>query len=212
MLLLQPLLREDWLSFTSRPWVQGPVDAFLNNPKLTQLSAKYPNLRARILDVIQMIDQVLLKPQQATLQEQPEQRFGPGGSTSSSLEPGALSEPAPAVGNGPSAPGSAHIDWWVHVMDLVTHHGAIYSIIDAMEQLISEDKIARLEGLSSAAITRVSGVTSGVTGPAKQGRNAKQPFGNTLDQLMQSWDTLGCPSRRAVSGMCSASSSHIFTT
>jgi hypothetical protein len=139
------------------------MDAFLNNPKLAQLSAKYPNLQARIMDVIELIDQELLKPQQSSTHQQWTATEGASSnrsSSSSSLRGASGDVPS---GSGTSVAALAHIDWWVHVMDLVSRHGAIYSIIDAMELLISEDKIARLEGLSSAAITRVSGTHWGVT-------------------------------------------------
>jgi hypothetical protein len=43
------------------------------------------------------------------------------------------------------------------LLDQASRHGAIYIIMEAMELLLTEDKIAALEAFSNAAVTEVRG-------------------------------------------------------
>jgi hypothetical protein len=42
------MLRDDWLEFTSRPWVQGPIDTFFANKHLAAVTAANPLLAAAV--------------------------------------------------------------------------------------------------------------------------------------------------------------------
>jgi hypothetical protein len=58
---LQPALQSDWLSFTSRPWVQGPVDAFLGNTQLAAMMSQHKELAATVEGLVRTVDAALIK-------------------------------------------------------------------------------------------------------------------------------------------------------
>lgn len=57
----QPSLQADWLSFTSRPWVQGPVDAFLGNTQLVAMMAQHKELAATVEGLVSTLDTALVQ-------------------------------------------------------------------------------------------------------------------------------------------------------
>jgi len=58
---VQPALQSDWLSFTSRPWVQGPVDAFLGNTHLAAMMSQHKDLAATVEGLVQTLDTTLVQ-------------------------------------------------------------------------------------------------------------------------------------------------------
>lgn len=60
------MLRDDWLEFTSRPWVQGPIDTFFANSHLAAVTAANPLLEAAVDSFIMAGDKAL---QEVRLQE-----------------------------------------------------------------------------------------------------------------------------------------------
>lgn len=58
---MQSSLYSDWLSFTSRPWVQGPVDAFLGNTHLAAMMSQHKELAATVEGLVAMLDAALTK-------------------------------------------------------------------------------------------------------------------------------------------------------
>ena len=58
---MQSSLYSDWLSFTSRPWVQGPVDAFLGNTHLAAMMSQHRELAATVEGLVAMLDAALTK-------------------------------------------------------------------------------------------------------------------------------------------------------
>lgn len=59
LLLCQPSLADDWRSFTSRPWVQGPVDSFLGNSYLAAMMMDSSELEDTVDRIIQTGDTAL---------------------------------------------------------------------------------------------------------------------------------------------------------
>jgi hypothetical protein len=57
----QSSLYSDWLSFTSRPWVQGPVDAFLGNTHLAAMMSQHKELQATVEGLVSTLDTTLIK-------------------------------------------------------------------------------------------------------------------------------------------------------
>lgn len=58
---LQAFLHDDWLDVTSRPFVQGPVDALLDNDYLARLLAADRELRDDVDTIINNVDYALRK-------------------------------------------------------------------------------------------------------------------------------------------------------
>lgn len=56
---LQPVLHSDWLSFISRPWVQGPVDAILGNTQFADMMVQHTELKAAVDNLLTTIDTAL---------------------------------------------------------------------------------------------------------------------------------------------------------
>jgi hypothetical protein len=52
----QPALAADWLSFCARPWVAGPVDAFLGNSQLARMMAQHAELQDRVDGFVATLD------------------------------------------------------------------------------------------------------------------------------------------------------------
>lgn len=75
-----------------------------------------------------------------------------GWDTSSSSSSAATGLPGKQTGGQRS---SAFVAWAVSLLDQASRHGAIYTIMEAMELLLTEDKIAALEAFSNAAVTEV---------------------------------------------------------
>ena len=59
--LLQRSVADDWVSFTSRSWVQGPVDAILGNPHLADMMLTHPELEQAVDGIIDTGNEVLMK-------------------------------------------------------------------------------------------------------------------------------------------------------
>jgi hypothetical protein len=59
------MLRDDWLEFTSRPWVQGPIDTFFANKHLAAVTAANPLLAAAVDSFILAGDAALQEVRQA---------------------------------------------------------------------------------------------------------------------------------------------------
>jgi hypothetical protein len=59
MMWLQPSLADDWISFTSRPWVQGPIDTFFGNEYLAVMMADSPELQETVDSIIATGDAAL---------------------------------------------------------------------------------------------------------------------------------------------------------
>jgi hypothetical protein len=53
------MLRDDWLEFSSRPWVQGPIDTFFANKHLAAVTAANPLLEAAVDSFILAGDKAL---------------------------------------------------------------------------------------------------------------------------------------------------------
>jgi hypothetical protein len=58
---LQPFLLDDWLDLTSRPFVQGHMDALLAHPCLNTLLAADEELRTDVDAIIHNMDVALRK-------------------------------------------------------------------------------------------------------------------------------------------------------
>jgi hypothetical protein len=56
---MQPSLADDWISFTSRPWVQGPIDNFFDNQYLAAMMADSPKLQETVDSIIATGDAAL---------------------------------------------------------------------------------------------------------------------------------------------------------
>jgi hypothetical protein len=56
---MQPSLADDWISFTSRPWVQGPVDTFLGNAYLAAMMADSQELQETVDSIVATGDAAL---------------------------------------------------------------------------------------------------------------------------------------------------------
>jgi hypothetical protein len=56
---MQPSLADDWISFTSRPWVQGPVDTFLGNEYLAAMMADSQDLQDTVDNIVATGDAAL---------------------------------------------------------------------------------------------------------------------------------------------------------
>ncbi|KAF6252009.1 hypothetical protein COO60DRAFT_1644433 [Scenedesmus sp. NREL 46B-D3] len=55
----KPSLADDWVSFTSRPWVLGPVDMFLGNEQLAAMMGGSPELQETVDSIIAAGDAAL---------------------------------------------------------------------------------------------------------------------------------------------------------
>ncbi|WIA15904.1 hypothetical protein OEZ85_012653 [Tetradesmus obliquus] len=106
----KPSLADDWISFTSRPWVQGPIDTFFDNQYLAAMMADSPELQDTVDSIITTGD--------AALQE------------------------------------GRHVPWLLHAVQTVAGHSGIYIAVEAAEQMLGPHRIARLEALTAAALTR----------------------------------------------------------
>eukprot|EP00775_Hariotina_reticulata_P005066 gene5066-5307_t len=58
---LQRSLADDWVSLTSRPWVQGPVDAILGNPHLADMMLTHPELELTVDGIISTGNEALME-------------------------------------------------------------------------------------------------------------------------------------------------------
>ncbi|WIA33503.1 hypothetical protein OEZ86_006629 [Tetradesmus obliquus] len=106
----KPMLRDDWLEFTSRPWVQGPIDTFFANSHLAAVTAANPLLEAAVDSFIMAGDKALQE----------------GG----------------------------HVPWLLHAVQQVAGHPGVYITAEAVEAMLGPHHAARLEALTTAALTR----------------------------------------------------------
>lgn len=104
----EAFLKDDWVSFTSRPWVRGPIDAFLDNQVLARAINKKGPTKNKVSDIIANFDLLI---------------------------------------------STEHLEYVVQLLKWVSSNDAVYTLLGVTESVMNEERISRLEHLSSRAMT-----------------------------------------------------------
>jgi hypothetical protein len=147
----RPLVRDDWYSLTSRPWVRGPVEAILANEALLAAVAEAEGggdtaeseSLSRLRELVEALDGAW---QRLEMEEAQEKR-----------------------------------GWLLRRVAFASACPAIYSLMDSAESALTPDRIARLERLGEGALTapRLAKLARALHGALEEAGRAADSDDNT---------------------------------